>query len=240
MRLTIMAAIMADCATVALATPPKKSSPAKASKPSIYYDFKGARLGMTLAEVKALSAPTTPPYRTASSVAEYGTERFFCSTDTLSDGKKATGFYLSKVEEALGVVECKYAREWKIGRDYTTLDESSIGIGSFQTSDVTYNFMDGRLYEISIGGHTNLLSDVIDGLTAKFGTPDKVVNDTTQNKAGATFPHTEQTWINPAATITVESPWTKIDNMHISFLTSEGAARLVAKEKELNPSATKM
>jgi hypothetical protein len=240
MRLASAAVIIAACSTAAFAAPPKKASPTKPSKSNVYYDFKGARLGMTLAEVKALPAPTNPPYQAASSVSEYGPERFFCSGETLSDGKEATGFYLSKTEEALGVVECKYAREWKIGRDYTTLDESAIGIGSFQTSDVTYGFLDGRLYQISIGGHTNLLSEVIDGLTTKFGEPDKVVNDTTQNKAGATFPHTEQTWINPVASITVESPWTKIDNMHVSFLTSEGAARIVAKEKELNPSAAKM
>jgi hypothetical protein len=240
MRLANALVIIVVGSTAALSAPPKKALPATPSKAAVYYDFKGARLGMTLAEVRALPAPTNPPYRTASSVSEYGPERFLCSTDTYSDGKKATGFYLSKTEEALGVVECKYAREWKIGRNYTTLDESAISIGSVQTSDVTYGFLDGRLYEISIGGHTNLLSEVLDGLTAKFGKPDVVVNDTTQNKAGATFPHTEQTWINPVASIIVESPWTKIDNMHVSFLTSDGAARLLAKEKELNPSAEKM
>jgi len=240
MRVLTAAAIMAISSTVALAAPAKKPVHAKPSKASVYFDFKGARLGMTLDEVKALSAPTSPPYSTGNSVSEYGPERFFCSTDTFSDGKRATGFYLSKVETALGVTECKYAREWKIGRDYTTLDESRIPIGSFQTNDVSYKFMDGRLYEIEINGHTNLLSEVMDGLRAKFGPPDNVVNDTTQYKAGATFPHTEQTWANPAATITVESPWTKIDNMHVSYLTTEGAARIVAKEAELNPSTNKM
>ena len=239
MRRALLFVVLGSVSISAIAAPPKKAPP-KVSKPSVYYDFKGARLGMTLAEVKALPAPTNPPYRTGSSVSEYGPERLFCSTDTLSVGKRASSFYLSKVEEALAVVECKYAREWKIGRDYTTLAELSIGIGSFQTSDVSYRFMDGRLYGISIGGHTNLLAEVIDGLTAKFGAPDKVVNDTTQNKAGATFPHTEQMWVNPVATITVESPWTKINNMHVSFLTTEAAARIVAKEKELNPSASKM
>lgn len=237
MRLAIAVAILSACSTAAIAAPAKKPTAAKAEKPSIYYDFKSARLGMTLAEVKALPAPTNPPYQ--SSFTQYGPEQFYCSTDTLSDGKQVS-FYPSKVEQALGVIQCKYGREYKIGRNYTTVQDSSISIGSYQTDDVTYKFMDGRLYQISIRGHANLLTEVLDGLNAKFGEPDSVVNDTTQNKAGATFPHTRQIWVNPAATITVEAPWTRIDNLYVSFSTTEGTSRVVAAEKALNPSAQKM
>ncbi len=237
MRLVIALALVAACSSGALAAPAKKAA-AKPSKPSVLYDFKGARLGMTLQEVKALPAPTKPPYE--SSFTKYGHEKFFCSTDTFSNGKNVDGFYFSKTEEVLGVISCRYGREWTLSSTYTSLHNSFVSIGGFGADDVEYKFLDGRLFQISIDGSKNMLGDVLDGLTAKFGNPDSVVNDTTQNKAGATFPHTEQTWVNPAATVTVEAPWTKIDNMHVSFLTTDGAARIVAKEKELNPSAEKM
>ena len=233
--------------TQTFAAPQKKVAPKPASakaepvRPSILYDFKGARLGMTLAEVKALPLPpegNSSIYE--SKYIKYGPQGFICSSDQYANGKQPSGFYLGETERVLGVVACQYGRVSAVTKDYASIHGSTIAIGGFVVSDVRYKFMDGRLYEISITGSKNALVDVLDGLNAKFGAPDKVVEDTTQNKAGATFPHSTHTWKNPAASITVEAPWTRIDNMNVIFLSTEGANRLAAKSQELHPSASKM
>ena len=95
-------------------------------------------------------------------------------------------------------------------------------------------------YEINITAASDILGEVMDGLVAKFGKPDTEVNDTTQNKAGATFPHTEKTWSNPAATIVFESPYTRIDNMNVLYMEAEAAKRINAAEKAANPDSDKM
>jgi len=242
-------AVLAATVTNGAWAAPARKAPAKATAkaaarapeptPSVLYDFKGARLGMTFAEFQAMPAPTNPVDSWSS--AKNQPERIICSGDTYPNGKPVDTVYVSKTEAALGIKSCKYARAYKLSfGDYWNTESSGINIGSWEVRDVTYDFLDGRLAKIEINSNKNLFSDVVDGLTAKFGPPTKRVDDTTQNKAGATFPHTELYWINPAATIYVETPFTKIDNMYVSYKTADYLARVNAKEQELNPSASKM
>jgi hypothetical protein len=117
---------------------------------------------------------------------------------------------------------------------------ASIPIGEFSASDVEYKFLDGALYEISITGNEALIDEVMSGLRAKWGEPTTVVNDTTQNKAGATFPHTVKTWVNPVALIRVEAPFTRIDNLNVTYDTTAGLAKITEIEKSQNPDINKM
>jgi hypothetical protein len=206
--------------------------------PSVFYDFKGARLGMTLEEWKALEMPPMSDMSYASKTR--GPMGRYCSTDKQPDGKPMTAFYTSTVEKSLGVVECAYGQFNQITSSYVSFDEAYIKIGSFITDQVTYKFLDGKLYEINIGGSDNLLSEVMDGLTAKWGPPTSVINDTTQNRAGATFPHTVKVWLNPVASIRVESPWTKINNMNVTYSDLAALARISEADRKANPSADKM
>jgi hypothetical protein len=199
------------------------------------YDFKRARLGMSLEEWRALPVPAQDP--PSFSMIKNGPVRPICGTDA----PDAYQFSAYGAERSAGVLVCGYAYQETIGSSSPSWDAATIPIGKEHgTNEVRYKFLDGRLFEISVGGSTYLLSDIVDGLTAKWGQPDRTINDTTQNKAGATFPHTEQYWENPAATIHLESPYTRIDNLNVTYLTTAGAARLNAVEKALNPDTDKM
>lgn len=214
----------------------REPKPVKQAEP-VYYDFKGARLGMPVAQWKALEPPAAP----AVYVSKYdGPLIVWCSNSVHPDGKPVSEtFFLNPVEKSLGIVACSYGRMSRIvGTSF--FSPASIKIGQFAASNVEYKFLNGLLYQIDITGHKNLLSDVMDGLTAKFGPPTTEINDTTQNKAGASFPHTVQTWINPVATIRVETPWTRIDNLNVSYSLNAAMEQIVAAEKAANPADQKM
>lgn len=51
-------------------------------------------------------------------------------------------------------------------------------IGERGTNDVDTKFLGRRLFEIRITATINLLSDIVDGLTAKWGETVSVINDT--------------------------------------------------------------
>jgi hypothetical protein len=236
MRITATAAAIAilTLATAVNAAPKKPAFPKPhPAKPAVFYDFKGARLGMTLAEWKALPAPTHPSENLAEM--NYGQPQVVCD----GDGTESHQFYPSRAERAANVVECGYAQTVTIGT-YRTWESASIPIGEYAASDVVYKFMDGKLYEISITANESLTSDILEGLAAKWGEPDSVVNDTTQNKAGATFPHTIKTWKNSAALIRFEAPFSRIDDLNVTYETTEGLAHIAAIEKTINPDADKM
>lgn len=241
-NLIFVAALAVACSGAASAAPAKKTPAKKSSAPTvqkaapaIYYDFKGIRLGMTRDEVKAI------PLEAEGSGFDKSPITFWCSDMPMRQGQKLGGFYLSKAETALGVVECKYAQQSSLtSNDYVFLSEARVKVGDWMASNVSFSFLDGRLYKITIDGHKNMLGDVLEGLTAKFGQPTSKLDDTTQNKAGATFPHIERIWANRAATVKVEAPYTRIDNMNVLYLTADGTARVNAKDKELSPAASKM
>lgn len=245
LALLLTAVISGTANSAPIKKPVVKKKPAVAAaapaQPSVYYDFKGARLGMTLAEVRALPLPTEAPYVDTSGSkysTKYGPMALHCSDEaTFGRGYE---LYVSETEKALGVVVCAYGRKATHSFTGDSFDRGVINIGPRNTPDIDYKFMDRKLYNIDITAKKDSLNDALEGLTAKFGPPTKVLNDTTQNKAGATFPHTEQTWSNPAAIIMVEAPWSRIDEMHVSYMTAEGGARLVAKKNELHPAASKM
>lgn len=224
------------------AAPAKPAAkPAPKAVPAVWYDFKGAKLGMTMDEWKAVEPPLSTSASSAYTARDEGPDRIWCSTDRFPDGKEITGtFFLSDAEKALGVVACKYAKLWTITKTYTSLRSSYVKVGEYISDDVGYKFLDGKLYEINITGSKNLLGDIMDGLTAKFGEPTSKVDDTTQNKAGATFPHMERSWLNPVASIHLETPYTKIDNLNVTFWATDAITRIRAKKRELHPAADKM
>lgn len=207
------------------------------AKPPIYFDFKGARLGMSLAEWRALPVPVRSD---SDKYLRYGPVQIVCSTDAAASAKFGLTFERTGAEQAANVVECAYGRQ-VLSMMFKPWMRVPIGIGTrFAASDITYKFLDGRLFAIELFAHTNLLPDILSGLIAKWGEPNSVLNDTTQNKAGATFPHTLQEWANPVSTIKLESPYGRIDQLNVTYETVEGAAKIAAVEKAINPDAEKM
>jgi len=205
-----------------------------------YYDFKGARLGMSLTDWRSLPFPggvqTVQIQNGANLTYHEEMPRPICSSDATSAGYSGS-FHLNDIETQLGVVSCIYMQTDFLG---TGLSESNTPIGESYANPVVYYFLDGQLYKISITAQSDLLDDVISGLRAKFGEPASSVNDTTQNKAGATFPHLKRIWTNPVAQIVVETPWSRIDDLNATYTTTEGALRISAARRAAHPDADKM
>lgn len=237
MRTLIISACALALSTVPTwAGPNKRTTPAPAT-PALYYDFKGAKLGITLEEWKALPFPGNPP--SSSPLSRNAPPPVVSAVCAGDPGSEKAHLYQSNAEAAAGVTLCQYGYILKL-RTLEAWNSAYIDMGHYQTNDIIYKFLDGRLYEISITGHDNLAGEMVSGLTAKFGPPTSVVNDTTQNRLGASFPHTVKTWKNPAAMVRLETPFSKIDNVNVTYRTAEGAARVNAAEKAANPDASKM
>jgi hypothetical protein len=203
--------------------------PQPAPIPAVWYDFKGARLGMTMDEWRALPVPAT-------AMPVESPPQIICSNEPANKDKIGLHIYQSDDDEKIGVVECQYFAK----QQYLGLRSAYLKVGDGGSDDISYKFLDGKLYSINIQSSDNLLSGILDGLSAKFGPPTSVVNDTTQNKAGATFPHTVKLWENPVAMIRLETPYTKIDNMDVTYYTTEGLNKVAAARKLLHPDADKM
>ena len=203
--------------------------PQPAPVPAVWYDFKGARLGMTMDEWRAVAPP-------ALAMPVEAPPQIICSNEPDNKDKIGLHIYQSDDDRKIGVVECQYFVE----RQYIGLRSAYLKVGDGGSEDISYKFLDGKLYSIVILSSDNLLSGIVEGLNAKFGPPTSVVNDTTQNKAGATFPHAVKLWENPVAIIRLEAPYSKIDNMSVTYYTVEGLNKYSTAEKVLHPAADKM
>jgi hypothetical protein len=212
--------------------PARKAETMNAPQLGVSYDFRGARLGMTLAEARALSLPSGPSTDLMANDVTYGPVRLHCNTDTPAQ------FFMSDVEKALGIVECKFGRRVtsKHGGS-STFEPTAFSMGSGNTRDVRYMFLDGRLFAIWIVAKKIFFEIERDELTTKFGPPNDVLNDTIRIRDGVDDPHTLLTWINPAVKIILETPWGRVEDMHVRYITIEGRNRMFAKNRELHPDA---
>ena len=193
-----------------------KSAPSPKAVPSVLYDFKGVPLEISLNEFRARAHPDGS-----------GNAKTICTGEKIKRFSSMTEPYqvsiYDDVEKSLGVVKCVWvaANENKgtytYAGDIVSLALAGSGYGS---NDYSVSFIkdpkDGvmRLYEIKAVSNRNAFDDVVQGLTGKWGAP-KLVNDTVQNKMGATFPQVTAIWSNPAATITTIDRWSKVDEMII-------------------------
>lgn len=225
-------AIAVICAPAAIAAPkPRAVKAAKpSSKPAVLYDFKGARLGMTVAEWRALTPPSEPPTYVS---------RPACAGEQFNGEPITASFYAGEAEKAANVLVCGYVYRGASGtsgswRRYPT------PLGKVNAADVDYKFLDGRLYEINVTTNTDAAADVLDGLNTRWGKPTSVTKGTTQNKAGASFPHTIQIWSNRVASIQFEGPYTRINNLNITYATKAGSKKIDSIQEALHPSAEKM
>lgn len=221
-----------------ISSPGASAPPKKAAAPPVYYDFKGAKLGMTIDEWKAVPFPGDLQDNKIFSLKgeSIPVVQPVCQGDTGSDKLL---LFRSSAETAAGVVLCKYGYPRSIGT-YQTWSSAFLNVAGFGAQDVDFKFLEGRLYEINITLHSNALPHVLDGLVAKFGQPTSVINDTTQNRMGATFPHTVKSWINPVASIRLESPYSKIDDLNVRYIKLDALDRIIAAERAANPAAGKM
>jgi hypothetical protein len=135
--------------------------------------------------------------------------------------REASGVAVYGIEKEAGVKECVWTRARDERATYVSAGETAplkMADSGYVSFYYSFKFIpdpkDGvlRLYEVHAPSNTAAAGNVIDALSTKWGKPE-TVNDSVQNKLGASFPRTTATWSNPAATITVTDRWSKIDDM---------------------------
>lgn len=234
MKLWIGAAVLIFSVSVQ-AAPAKRAAPAAPKQepvPSVLYDFKGVPLGITIDEFRARPHPDG-----AADAKVICTGEKILRFRVLSEPFQVAIY--DDVEKALGMKKCVWVTTKEDKAKYTYAGEVvslALAGSGYGSRDYEFSFVpdprDGvlRLFKVKAVSNRNAFSDVLQGLTGKWGVP-KLVNGTVQNKMGATFPETTALWTNPAASITVIDRWTKVDEMVI-LLSENRLGTIVQQAKD--------
>lgn len=202
------------------------------------YDFRGARLGMSVDEFRALSYPDESAYLRA---------RVVCSGDPEITSENSIRIFgdllLAPHERSLGIVKCSYFQSSThtypgTNRSFTTWLRAGVIAGSY-AGNFTYSFAppagggSPALYEIlstdiRIGG----LSRLIEGLRERFGPPISDTSDTMQVRSGAVFPRRALSWENGRDAITLVAPGVTSDLMTLAYRRVEHAKSVTDAIKE--------
>jgi hypothetical protein len=176
------------------------------------FEFRGARLGMTTEEWRALPVPEQV----------YGPAVPRCSTD---DPKAGWATQLSDAQAA-GIVTCVYV---KTEGNYAAGQR----LGGSELTSVEYRFRGGKLFEISLVGADLALPTLLDGLTAKYGRPQTRDRSST-TRTGNPVPQVTAVWRANRQSIEVVSPSLRLDRFTATVsddaaLSAANAARKAAR-----------
>jgi len=205
------------------------------------YDFKGARLGMTFEEWQAVSPPIDLQSTNMGVDKKSEPLRIWCSGTRLPITKTDSmpAVHVTLEEERAGVSTCRYGRMGRVfGRP--SLMGAWISVGDGITTDVTYKFLENRLYEIEIEGVIKLYPGIVEGLNARFGRPTDNENDTVTNGYGSDFPHTFKKWRRDDSVIELEAPYKKLSFMRVVFFSQNAHAKILAAQPKGPPATSKM
>lgn len=205
---------------VAFALLTQVGSAQPAPKPAaIAHDFKGIRLGASLPELR--SAPLPQAWEARMGV------HLICSNEPVPANHVTPLFHLSADERAAGIVRCQYFGNWDGGTTYdrrlNKVMGLSMGGGDYVAYDYNFGFIpdptDGvlRLYAIWLETSLDALPDVDSALRSKFGKPTQSSLSPVQNGFGAAFPQTTSVWSNPVSSVTMQSPFERIDRMLVLY-----------------------
>jgi hypothetical protein len=180
--------------------------------------YKNATIGMALADWKALPFP------------DGGNARPTCSDDP--DARKML-VPPTTPDGALGVVTCYYVN----GR-WPALP--SIG-ASWKMLGLQYSFLNNRLYLVQGVAGIDATSDIVSGLTARFGEPVSANKGVVQNRLGASFPQVQYKWKLGSDVIEVGAPGGgKVNTVSVTYGDTAALSLLTAARERANPSAGKM
>lgn len=237
--LRILGCIGALLATPAAVISAQNASPSASADAG--YDFKGARLGMTFDEWKAVSPPINLRESNLGVDEKAPPLRIWCS-DTryeLIKGHTIPAVRLTADEERAGVTTCAYGRIIRfMGRPQ--FSAAFVELGDGLSNHVIYKFRESRLYEIEIEALIKVYPGILEGLTAKFGAPTEDKRDTVTNGYGSDFPRTSKTWARGDSAIHLEAPYKKIDQMKVAFFTPSAWRQILDVQPKGPPSASKM
>jgi hypothetical protein len=180
------------------------------------YDFKGLQLGMSQSDFRKARYPD--PRDTKG--------RVLCTKDKEGDAIALAALAISPApsdDEAIsGVRKCIF-----FGSIWKGSPESQLGLSMGGSNYVSYRhaflFVPDpqdhvpKLYRIVLPTNIGAMKDVVDALTDKFGGPTDTSTGLVQNHLGAKFTQRTYTWTNSLSQIFIEGPWSKIDDMVVTY-----------------------
>lgn len=204
--------------------------------PAEPYDFRGARLGMTLSEFKSMPYPDPKP----SESADLPIPAPVCTGDPYL-GSLEILLQPRGTQASLGMVTCIWATR-KSSATTSRVDyiPAAINVAGAQVSLVRYAFVklnnegELRLYRIGMSGFASARFErIFEGLRERFGPPSSVDQSMVQNRMGAQFPNTTATWRNDQSVILVVQRATAIDEMSLSYRHQVLSAYVERENKKL-------
>jgi hypothetical protein len=187
------------------------------------YGFRGAALGIALNEFRALPYPDARPSIPAQVV---------CSGDAAITPENESGVFralrLGAVEKAKGLIRCGYFQHSshpipRTNRTFTVWLTASVLAANYP-GEFTYRFAprspggELRLYEISADDiRMEGASELVEGLTKRYGAPTIDRSDTMQVRSGAVFPRRSLQWRSGQQTITLIAPGEARDFLSLTF-----------------------
>lgn len=230
-RLRILPIAAVLLATNAIAAeppePPHHVDAAASAPPAEPYDFRGAKLGMSLADFKQLPYPDGDRAQVA-----FGNDWAKIVQVHCSDESKlgyGLAVYGNGALEANHGLRC----QWKHG-EYTTpikglphgftqrADGVWMVVGSVTSKDVSYDFTPDstgtlRLFQIQLTAKNDGFEQLALDLKTKFGPPSKVESDDLQNGIGNHFASAHLTWDNGLSTIELKQRYDDVETLQLTY-----------------------
>ena len=197
------------------------------------FDFRAAKLGMSLSDFKQLPFPDAQSYtsRTGNAPAIICTGH--PGLDSIEILLRSRG-----IEQSLGVVKCLWAIQGELKFNRTTYyAPAPINVAGTPSQQILYYFVkrpedpESRLFRISISGmDTDHFERVAQGLKERFGPPAQLREETVQNRMGAKFSNTIMWWRNAYSSIYLIERSGTIDKMALTYR-HDTLVEYVEKEK---------
>lgn len=224
-------ACLANSAFAAKVLKAQHSAPTAPAAPAEPYDFRGAKLGMTLDEFKKLPFPD----RDDSKRAMNSTPQLRCS-DELSGDYLADVHVVEEYKNA-GEVECLYKMPPDKAAYRFSWEDAYLSVGEGASDGVVYLFYTDdagakRLGDVGITMNNATFDSLAAGLTTKLGSPTKTEEKDLQNGIGNHFKSVTLLWDNGISTVKLEQRSAKINEMQLTYtnsaLSSDFYKKLVA------------
>jgi hypothetical protein len=95
---------------------------------------------------------------------------------------------------------------------------ASLEIGGVPLNSLTYYYGEDRLGAFTVDLSTGVVDRFRDLVIAKYGKPTNSRQTTVQNRMGASFPNTVDTWETPNGSLILEARFATVDEGRLSFI----------------------
>jgi hypothetical protein len=180
---------------------------AQAAPPAQILEFKGAELGMSLQDWKALPFPG---------------QSLIAVNPVCSDDPKSArvDMAISPAEKQAGVIACTYvygAADGDGPRHPVPLDDH------LTADHVLYKFRDGRLASISYQVSVDAFDDIVARLRAEAGAPAVIQRDQVKTAMGEKIPRVRMNWRTPTGSVLLTDPANRQNRLSVTLAAGSGA-----------------